>query len=163
MRSTTGPQGSLRSCISEASPPPPELGFLARFEFHQSDALPKVSDQDLVWREAKHRAQIMAELWPRQHDLREKIYPETQFTASFSRLSRASLVAQMAKSLLAMWETRVWSLGEENLLEKEMGTHSSTLAWRIPWTEDPGGLQSTGRKELDITKWLTFSFSLFCN
>ena len=74
----------------------------------------------------------MAELRPRQRDLREKIHPETQCIASFSRLSMASLAAQMAKSLLAMRETWVRSLGEEDPLEKEMGTHSSILAWRIP-------------------------------
>ena len=43
-----------------------------------------------------------------------------------------------------MWETRVQSLGWEDLLEKEMATHSSILAWEIPWTEEPGGLQSMG-------------------
>ena len=46
-----------------------------------------------------------------------------------------SLVAQLVKSLPAMWETWVRSLGQEDPLEKEMATHSSTLAWRIPWTE----------------------------
>ena len=56
----------------------------------------------------------------------------------------ASLVAQRVKNLLAMWETWVRSLGWEDPLEKEMATHSSILAWRIPWTEEPGGLQSTG-------------------
>ena len=71
----------------------------------------------------------MAELWPRQRDLREKIYPESQFIALFSRLSRVSLEAQMAKSLLTMRETWVQSLGEEDPLEKEMGTHSSILTW----------------------------------
>jgi len=51
-------------------------------------------------------------------------------------------VAQSVKSLPAMWETQVQSLGWENFLEKEMATHSSTFAWRIPWTEEPRGLQS---------------------
>jgi len=51
------------------------------------------------------------------------------------------LVAQMVKRLQ---ETRVQSLGWEDPLEKEMATHSSTLAWKIPWTEEPGGLQSMG-------------------
>ena len=46
------------------------------------------------------------------------------------------MVAQMVKCLLAMWETRVRSLGWEDPLEKEMATHSSTLAWKIPWTEE---------------------------
>ena len=53
---------------------------------------------------------------------------------------RASLVAQMVKNLPAMWETQVRSLSWEDPLEKEMATHSSILAWRIPWTEEPGGL-----------------------
>ena len=56
----------------------------------------------------------------------------------------ASLVAQRLKRLPAMWETWVRSLGWEDPLEKEMATHSSILAWRIPWTEEPGRLQSTG-------------------
>ena len=53
-----------------------------------------------------------------------------------------SLVAQMVKRLPAMGETGVQSLGWENPLEKEMATHSIILAWKIPWTEEPGGLQS---------------------
>ena len=51
-----------------------------------------------------------------------------------------SLGAQTAKNLLAMQETRVRSLGQEDPLEQAMATHSSILAWRIPWTEEPGGL-----------------------
>ena len=51
-----------------------------------------------------------------------------------------------------MQETQVQSLGQEDLLEKEMATHSSILAWEIPWTEEPGGLQSMGWKELDTTE-----------
>ena len=57
-----------------------------------------------------------------------------------------------------MWETWVRSLGWEDPLEKEMATHSSILAWRIPWTEELGGLQSTGRKESDMTS-LSLSLS----
>ena len=56
----------------------------------------------------------------------------------------ASLVAQMVKNLLAMQETRVQSLGQEDSLEKGMATHSGILTWRIPWTEEPRGLQSIG-------------------
>ena len=65
-------------------------------------------------------------------------------------------MAQRLKRLPAMWETWVRSLGREDPLEKEMATHSSTLAWRIPWTEELGGLQSTGRKESDRTERLHF-------
>ena len=59
-----------------------------------------------------------------------------------------SLVAQMVKHLPTTWETRVRSLGQEDPLEKEMATHSSVLAWRIPWTEEPGGLQSMGSQRV---------------
>ena len=58
--------------------------------------------------------------------------------------SRASLVAQMVKNLPAMQETQVRSLHHKDPLEEEMATHSSILAWRIPWTEEPGRLWSTG-------------------
>ena len=68
----------------------------------------------------------------------------------------ASLVAQMVKNSPVMQETRVWSLGREDLLEKGMATHSSILAWRVPWTEEPGRLQSMRCKELDMTERLTF-------
>ena len=61
---------------------------------------------------------------------------------------RTSLVAQKLKCLPAMWETWVPSLGQEGPLEKEMATHSSIVAWRIPWTEEPGGLQSTGSQRV---------------
>ena len=63
-------------------------------------------------------------------------------------------MAQRLKCLPAMWETWVRFLGQEDPLEKEMATHSSILAWRIPWTEELGGLQSTGRKESDTTERL---------
>ena len=53
-------------------------------------------------------------------------------------------MAQRLKHLPAMWETWIRSLGQEDPLETEMATHSSSLAWRIPWAEEPGGLQSTG-------------------
>ena len=56
----------------------------------------------------------------------------------------SSLVAQMVKNLPAVQETRVRSLDQEDLLEQEMATHSRILAWRILWTEEPGGLQSMG-------------------
>ena len=62
--------------------------------------------------------------------------------------SGASLVAQRLKCLPAMWETRVRSLGREDPLEKEMATHSRILAWRTPWTEKPGGLQSMGSQRV---------------
>ena len=60
----------------------------------------------------------------------------------------ASLVTHMVKNLPAMWETQAQSLAWEDSLEKEMATHSSILVWKIPWTEEPGGLQSTGSQRV---------------
>ena len=65
-----------------------------------------------------------------------------------SSLTLASLVAQRLKCLAPMRETLVRSLGREDPLEQEVATHSSTLAWRIPWTEEPGRLQSTGSQRV---------------
>ena len=71
---------------------------------------------------------------------------------------QAFLVAQMVKNLTAMQETRVRSHGQEDPLEKGMTTHSSILAWRIPWTEEPGGYSPRGCKESDMTEQLHFHF-----
>ena len=68
-------------------------------------------------------------------------------------------VAQMVKHLPAMQETWAWSLGRENPLEKEMATHSSILAWKIPWTEAPGRLQSMGLQKVRHD-WATSLFTL---
>ena len=62
--------------------------------------------------------------------------------------ARASLIAQLVKSLPAMQETGIRFLGREDPLEKEMATHSSILAWRIPWMEEPGRLQSMGSQRV---------------
>ena len=78
-------------------------------------------------------------------------------------LTWTSLVAQMVKCLPTVWETWVQSLGGEDLLEKEMATHSSILAWRIPWMEDPGRLQSMGSQRVRhdwATLLLWFNLSL---
>ena len=66
-------------------------------------------------------------------------------------LNGASLVAQLVKNLPAIQETRVHFLCWEDTLEKEMATHPSNFAWRIPWTQEPGGLQSMGSQETDKT------------
>ena len=73
----------------------------------------------------------------------------------------ASLVAPMMKNVPAMQETWVWSLGQEDPLEKRMATFSRSLAWRIPWTEEPGGLQSLGSQRVRYnwtTDFLIISF-----
>ena len=67
-------------------------------------------------------------------------------------------MAQRLKCLPAMWETWVQSLGWKDSLEKEMTTHSSILAWRIPWTEEPSGLQSKGSQRVGLN-WVTFTFT----
>ena len=82
------------------------------------------------------------------------------FTFQFHRV--ASLVTQMVKNLPAMQETQVRFLGREDPLEKRMATHFSILAWIIPWTEEPGGLQSMGREESNMTEQLTLITSLVC-
>ena len=74
---------------------------------------------------------------------------------------RASLMAQMVKNLAAMRKTWAGSLGWEDPLEKGMVTHSSILAWRIPWTEEPGRLQSTGSQRVGHTERLSLQFISF--
>ena len=76
-------------------------------------------------------------------------------------MDEISLVARMVKNLPAMQETWIQSLGQEDPLEKGMATHSSILAWRIPWTEKPGRLYGPwGCKKSDKTEWITISWIL---
>ena len=70
----------------------------------------------------------------------------------------ASPVAQIVKNLPAMQGTWVWSLVGEDPLEKGMAPHSSIFAWRIPWTEEPGGLQSIGSQTVGHDDWLTLTY-----
>ena len=83
-----------------------------------------------------------------------KLPSPTTRLKSWGPLGRAPQVAQMVKILPATGETQVQSLDRENPLEKGMATHSSILAWRIPWTEEPGRLHTTCGvgKELDMTE-----------
>ena len=74
------------------------------------------------------------------------------------KIKFTSLVAQTVKRLPTMWETWVQSLGREDLLEKEMATHSSILAWKIPWTVEPGRLLSMGSQRVGHD--FTFTFTL---
>ena len=78
-------------------------------------------------------------------------------TTETTQLSKASLVAQTVKNLPVMQKTQVHFPGQEDPLKKEMATHSSILAWRIPWAEKPDGLQSMGCKQSDMTERLTLS------
>ena len=79
----------------------------------------------------------------------------------FLRMYSASLVAQRLKCLPAMWATWVRSLGWKDPLKKEMATHSSILAWKIPWTEEPDGLQSMGLQRVRHDWVTSFSLSLY--
>ena len=72
----------------------------------------------------------------------------------------ASLVAQLVKNLLAVQETWVWSLGWEDPLKKQMAIHSSILAWKISWAEEPGGLQSIELQGVSMTEQLTLNYLL---
>ena len=72
-----------------------------------------------------------------------------------------SLVVHTVKNLSVMQKTHIWSLGWEDPLEKGVATHSSILAWRIPWTEEPGGLSPWGRKELDTAERLTLFMYIY--
>ena len=75
-------------------------------------------------------------------------HPDDWDPCQFSHLNSTSLVAQTVKNLPAMQEIQVRSLGWEDPLEKGMANHSSILAWRIPWTEEPGGRQSMGSQRI---------------
>ena len=83
------------------------------------------------------------------------LFSHKRFFTSWA--TRESLLAQMVKNSPSMQETWVWSLGQEDTLEKEMATHSSILAWRIPWREKPGGYQLWGCRESDMTVQLSLS------
>ena len=108
---------------------------------------------------AMQETQIWSLGW---EDPREKDIDDNTDNAYLPRA--ASLVAQRLKRLPAMWETWVRSLGQEDPLEKEMATQSSILAWRIPWTEEPGELQSTGLQRVghDWATSLHFTSYLPC-
>ena len=79
---------------------------------------------------------------------RSPLLPSPALLSVFQKSDGASLVAQLVKNPPAMGETCVWSLGREDPLEKGKATHSSILAWRIPWTEEPGRLQS-----MELQSW----------
>ena len=82
---------------------------------------------------------------------KEKLYRSKYYYSLITKKRGAFQMAQRVKCLPAVQETQVWSLGREDPLQKEMASHSSTLAWRTPWTEEPGGLQPMGSQEVDAT------------
>ena len=109
--------------------------------------IPKLLSPDLPWGKVPLGHNLLVNLF---HNFLqdEDAVQSSKFTHSdlinfsYSSLEWISLVAQMVKHLPTMWETRVWSLGREDPLEKEMAPHSSTPDWEIPWTEECGRLQS---------------------
>ena len=72
------------------------------------------------------------------------------------------LMTQMVKCLPTMWETWVQSLGQEDPLEKKMATCSRTLAWKIPWMENPGGLQSMGSQRVEYKSATLLTYMSYC-
>ena len=90
------------------------------------------------------------------------IYTHIQLTVCFKflQVSKSLLVAEIVKNPLAMWETWVWSLDQEDPLEEGMATHSSILTWRIPLDRRAWWATVHGVTVLDTTKWLTLSLSL---
>ena len=101
---------------------------------------------------------IVHRLFDDGHSDQCEVISHCSFDLHFSN-NKASLVAQMVQRLSAMLETRVLSLGWEDPLEKEMATHSNILAWKIPWTEEPG-YNPWGCKESDVTERLDFTYFL---
>ena len=97
----------------------------------------------------EERERVALLFWQAMGELR-RLAPQKLCPPSLNRERlEPSLVAQRLKRLPLMQETWVWSLGQEDPLEKEMATHSSILAWRIPWTEKPGGLQFRGSQRVE--------------
>ena len=93
-------------------------------------------------------------LWSRKElDMTEHVHIQVMpHSICLRGTSRVSLIAQMVKNLSAMQESWVQFRGWEDPPEKEMATHSSIFAWRIPWTEEPGELQSMGLQRVDTTE-----------
>ena len=90
-----------------------------------------------------------------EYIIRNAVLEEAQAGIKFAgrninnlRYADDTMGAQMVRRLPAMWETRVRFLGQKDLLEKEMATHSSILAWKIPWREESGGLQAMGSQSV---------------
>ena len=120
----------------------------------------------IPWTEEPAKSQTQLK-WLGTH--REKLLPilafawttsESLYRLSYSYKLMNSLVTQMVKNMPAVWETWVWSLGQEDSLKKGMATHSSILAWRIPWTEEPGGPLSMGSHRVGYDWVTTVSLSM---
>ena len=113
--------------------------------------------QDLLYR-TRNYTQYLLVIYNGKESEKEYMHI---YTHTHTHTHGASLVAQSVKNSPAMQESQVWSLGREDPMEKEMATHFSIHAWRIPWTEEPSlvSYSSWDHKELDTTEWLTISLS----
>ena len=147
----------LKSCLKDSFFLPIVLFLLCKRKAHSSPT--KITVGSDCSHEIKRylllRRKAMAKLGnilkSKDINLPAKVHLVKAMDFQKSCMDRASLRAQLIKNLPAMQETWVWFLGWENSLEKERATHSNILAWRIPWTEEPGRLQSMGSQELDMT------------
>ena len=111
---------------------------------------------------------ILSDLWNRCFFHPLKVLSHYSFSKYLLSSSHESLVAQMVKHLSTMQETWVRSLGQEDPVEKEMAIHSSTIAWKIPWTEEPGRLQSMGSQRVrhdwaTLLTYLTYPWTRYCS
>ena len=111
------------------------------------------------------------ESWRQKTRVEERVRLKVLALDSYTSVSGVSFIPILfyTKNLPAMQETRIWPLGQEDLLEKGMAIHSSIFAWKIPWTEEPDRLSPQSSKEFDATEWLTllllaelFIFQLTC-
>ena len=144
--------------VSASTHPPLQWGLAGVLEWecslhtHQSRqkgvaAIPPVETIDLCWKESRHEG-----LLPLPQRLKVLLCWKE---GSIWKTVRDFVVAQVVKNLPTMQETQVQSLGQEGSLEKVMATHSSTLVWGIPWTDDFAGYSPRDRKESDTTVWLS--------
>ena len=141
----------------------PPLAFNPPLPTHPTSRL-----SDLLTQLPQSHQDAKCRLWAPPHFSRLDSESQADQTKNlcFQMFPQPSLVAQRVKCLPAMQETRVQSLGWEDPLEKEMAPHSSTLAWKIPWTEEPGGLQSMGSQRVgqhtkSQTRWSDFTSTFF--
>ena len=100
------------------------------------------------------RLELLSLLWGLRNLSIIYMFSECLYIAEPNKISNAYLVAQSVKNLSAIKETRVWALDQADALEKEMATHSSILAWKISWTEEPGRLQLfPGRQQEQLNEY----------
>ena len=146
------------------------MWFIQIISFHLLSLFPSVWETEKcitwnVWKQKNVSQCHLTDRWINGKSLiiMGDLYIKTAYSNTWAPRPqvRASMVAQGAKSLSAMQETWVRFLGQEDPLEKGMATHCSILAWRIPWSEEPGQLQSMGHKESDTTEWLHSLFKVF--